>query len=65
MHDWDPEKKKIVAIGQGVVDWKKLLIKTWQSDLANYVQLLVFRMTTSTSCAGSVIVTLTVSFEVC
>ena len=36
MHDWDPENKKIVAIGQGVVDWKKLLITAWQSGLADY-----------------------------
>jgi sugar phosphate isomerase/epimerase len=36
MHDWDPEKKKIVPLGQGIVDWKKLLVTAWQSGLADY-----------------------------
>jgi sugar phosphate isomerase/epimerase len=36
MHDWDPEQKKIVPLGQGVVDWKKLLITAWQSGIADY-----------------------------
>ncbi len=36
MHDWDPVKKKIVPLGQGVVDWKKLLITAWQSGIADY-----------------------------
>jgi sugar phosphate isomerase/epimerase len=36
MHDWDPVKKKIVPLGQGMVDWKKLLVTAWQSGLADY-----------------------------
>lgn len=36
MHDWDPEKKKIVPLGQGVIDWKKLLITAWQSGIMDY-----------------------------
>jgi sugar phosphate isomerase/epimerase len=40
MHDWDPVKKKIVPLGQGMVDWKKLLITAWQSGLADYGMIL-------------------------
>jgi len=36
MHDWDTKNKKIVPIGKGIVDWKKLLITAWQSGLADY-----------------------------
>jgi len=36
MHDWDPVKKKIVPLGQGIVDWKKLLITAWQSGISDY-----------------------------
>jgi len=36
MHDWDAKNKKIVPIGKGIVDWKKLLITAWQSGIADY-----------------------------
>lgn len=36
MHDWDPDTKKIVAIGKGVVDWKKLLTTAKDGGLADY-----------------------------
>ena len=36
MHDWDPQQKKIVALGKGVVDWKKLLITAKEGGLADY-----------------------------
>jgi sugar phosphate isomerase/epimerase len=36
MHDWDPVQKKIVPLGQGMVDWKKLLITAWQSGISDY-----------------------------
>jgi sugar phosphate isomerase/epimerase len=36
MHDWDAEQKKIVAIGKGIVDWKKLLITAKEGGLADY-----------------------------
>ena len=36
MHDWDPEQKKIVPIGQGVVDWKKLLATVKESGISEY-----------------------------
>jgi sugar phosphate isomerase/epimerase len=36
MHDWDPVNKKIVSIGQGIVDWKKLLVTAWQSGISDY-----------------------------
>jgi sugar phosphate isomerase/epimerase len=40
MHDWDPEQKKIVPLGQGMVDWKKLLVTAWQSGIADYGMIL-------------------------
>ncbi len=40
MHDWDPVKKKIVPLGQGVVDWRKLLVTAWQSGIADYGMIL-------------------------
>ena len=36
MHDWDPDTKKIVPIGKGIVDWKKLLTTAKDGGLANY-----------------------------
>ncbi len=36
MHDWDPEQKKIVPIGQGVVDWKKLLTTARKGGISDY-----------------------------
>ena len=36
MHDWDPDTKKIVAIGKGIVDWKKLLTTAKEGGLARY-----------------------------
>jgi sugar phosphate isomerase/epimerase len=36
MHDWDPVKKKIVPIGQGVIDWKKLLTTAKASGISEY-----------------------------
>ena len=36
MHDWNPDTKKIVAIGKGIVDWKKLLTTAKDGGLANY-----------------------------
>jgi sugar phosphate isomerase/epimerase len=36
MHDWDPKEKKIVAIGKGIVDWKKLLTKAKEGGLSDY-----------------------------
>jgi sugar phosphate isomerase/epimerase len=36
MHDWDPDTKKIVAIGKGVVDWTKLLTTAKKGGLADY-----------------------------
>jgi sugar phosphate isomerase/epimerase len=40
MHDWDPEKKKIVPLGKGIVDWKKLLVTAWQTGIADYGMIL-------------------------
>lgn len=40
MHDWDPEKKKIVPLGQGIVDWKKLLVTAWQIGISDYGMIL-------------------------
>jgi sugar phosphate isomerase/epimerase len=40
MHDWDPEKKKIVPLGQGIVDWKKLLVTAWQTGISEYGMIL-------------------------
>ena len=45
MHDWDPEKKKIVTLGQGIVDWKKLLIAAWQTGIADYGMILELEFT--------------------
>jgi sugar phosphate isomerase/epimerase len=36
MHDWDPQQKKVVAIGKGIVDWKKLLTTAKNGGLAEY-----------------------------
>jgi sugar phosphate isomerase/epimerase len=36
MHDWDPQSKKIVALGKGVVDWNKLLTTAKEGGLADY-----------------------------
>lgn len=36
MHDWDPENQKIVALGKGVVDWKKLLTIARAGGIADY-----------------------------
>jgi sugar phosphate isomerase/epimerase len=36
MHDWDPVNKKIVPIGKGVVDWKKLLTTARNSGISGY-----------------------------
>lgn len=35
MHDWDPEKR-VVPIGDGVIDWKKLMATARKSDLAEH-----------------------------
>jgi sugar phosphate isomerase/epimerase len=40
MHDWDPEKKKIVPLGQGIVDWKKLLLTAKDSGISEYGMIL-------------------------
>jgi sugar phosphate isomerase/epimerase len=40
MHDWDPEKKKIVPLGQGIIDWKKLLVTAWQTGISEYGMIL-------------------------
>lgn len=40
MHDWDPEQQKIVPLGKGVVDWKKLLTTAKASGLADYGMIL-------------------------
>jgi len=40
MHDWDPEKKKIVPLGKGIVDWKKLLLTAKESGIAEYGMIL-------------------------
>ena len=36
MHDWDPEEKTIVPIGDGVIDWQKLIAAANKSDLADF-----------------------------
>jgi sugar phosphate isomerase/epimerase len=36
MHDWDPVQKKIVPLGQGIVNWKKLIKTARQSGIADY-----------------------------
>jgi sugar phosphate isomerase/epimerase len=36
MHDWDPKAKQIVALGKGVVDWKKLLTTAKGGGIADY-----------------------------
>jgi len=36
MHDWDPVQKKIVPLGQGVVNWKKLLKTARKSGISDY-----------------------------
>lgn len=40
MHDWDPQKKEVVALGKGVVDWKKLLVTAKDGGLADYGMIL-------------------------
>jgi len=40
MHDWDPEKKKIVPLGQGIVDWKKLLLAAKKGGISEYGMIL-------------------------
>jgi sugar phosphate isomerase/epimerase len=36
IHDWDPNSRQIVALGKGVVDWKKLLTTAKGSGVADY-----------------------------
>jgi sugar phosphate isomerase/epimerase len=36
MHDWDPKTKEIVALGKGIVDWKKLLTTAKNGGLSDY-----------------------------
>jgi sugar phosphate isomerase/epimerase len=36
MHDWDPNAKQVVALGKGIVDWKKLLSVAHDGGLADY-----------------------------
>jgi sugar phosphate isomerase/epimerase len=36
MHDWDPKSKQIVALGKGIVDWKKLLTTAKESGVADF-----------------------------
>lgn len=36
MHDWDPQSKKIVALGKGVVEWEKLLTTAKDGGIADY-----------------------------
>jgi sugar phosphate isomerase/epimerase len=36
MHDWDPEQKTIVPIGDGIIDWKKLITTARKSDIADH-----------------------------
>lgn len=36
MHDWDPEQKKIVPLGKGVINWKKLLKTARKSGISDY-----------------------------
>jgi sugar phosphate isomerase/epimerase len=45
MHDWDKENEKIVSIGKGIVDWKKLLITAWQSGIADYGMIVEMEVT--------------------
>jgi len=40
MHDWDPEKKKIVPLEQGIVDWKKLLLAAKKGGISEYGMIL-------------------------
>jgi sugar phosphate isomerase/epimerase len=40
MHDWDPQSKKIVALGKGIVDWKKLLTTAKEGGLSDYGMIL-------------------------
>jgi sugar phosphate isomerase/epimerase len=40
MHDWDPEQKKIVPLGKGVVDWNKLLTTAKAGGIADYGMIL-------------------------
>jgi len=40
MHDWDPVNKKIVPLGKGVVDWKKLLTTAKAGGIADYGMIL-------------------------
>lgn len=34
MHDWDPKQKKVVPIGDGIIDWPRLIKTAQQSDIA-------------------------------
>jgi sugar phosphate isomerase/epimerase len=36
LQDWSPTEKKDVAIGQGVVDWKRLFAAARKSGAKNY-----------------------------
>jgi sugar phosphate isomerase/epimerase len=36
LQDWSPEKKKDVALGQGIVDWKRLWKAAKKSGAKNY-----------------------------
>lgn len=40
MHDWDKKKNKIVPLGKGIVDWKKLLLTAKDSGIAEYGMIL-------------------------
>ena len=36
LQDWSPTEKKTVAVGQGVVDWKKLFVAAKKGGVKNY-----------------------------
>jgi sugar phosphate isomerase/epimerase len=36
MHDWDPEARTIVPIGDGIIDWPRLLTTARKSDIADF-----------------------------
>lgn len=36
MHDWDPEERGIVPIGDGVIDWERLIATARRGGIADY-----------------------------
>lgn len=36
IHDWDPDQKKVVPTGKGIIDWKKLLAAAKKSGISDY-----------------------------